>query len=73
MFLWQDKTYPAECRKKGKNVYYKVFKELYEPALKEAKKSGMKQIEAVQQAYSIAFPKALKAGNETVRECNGGM
>lgn len=73
MLLWQDKTYPAACRKAGKKVYFKVFQEYYAPAFKEAKKSGMKNQEAMQQAIEKAFIPAAKASNEAVRECNGGM
>lgn len=73
MLLWQDKSYPANCRKAGKKVYYKVFNELYNPAIKEAKRNGLSQFEAVQKAMEEVFPKAMKASNEAVRECNGGM
>lgn len=73
MLLWQDKSYPKECRKKGKKVYYKVFNELYKPALKEAKDSGLSHMEAMQQAVQKTFAAAMKASNEAVRECNGGM
>lgn len=73
MLLFQDKAYPANCRKEGKKVYYKVFNELYKPALKEAKRSGLSQFEAIQKAMNEVFPKAMRASNETVRECNGGM
>ena len=71
--LWLDKSYSKECRKAGKKVYYKVFNELYQPALKEAKRSGLSQMEALQKAMDEVFPKAMKESNETVRECNGGM
>ena len=73
LLLWQDKSYPKECRKVGKKEYYKVFNELYKPALKEAKESGLKNIDATQKAINEVFPKAMKAGNDAVRECNGGM
>ena len=73
MLLWQDKFYPKECRKEGKKIYDKVFKEFYTPAFKEAKASGLNAFEAIQQATNEAFIKALKASNDVVRECNGGM
>ena len=73
MLLWQDKSYPKECRKAGKKEYYKVFNELYKPALKEAKDSGLNNFEAIQQAVNEVFPKAMKSSNDVVRECNGGM
>lgn len=73
MLLWQDKSYPKECRKVGKKEYFKVFNKLYKPALKEAKASGLKNIDAVQKAIDEVLPKAMKAGNDAVRECNGGM
>lgn len=73
MLLWQDNSYPKECRKIGKKIYYKTFTPLYESAFKEAKKSGLKQMECVQKAMDAAFLPAMKASNEAVRECNGGM
>ena len=73
MLLLQDKSYSKECRKVGKKEYYKVFNELYKPALKAAKASGLKQMDAVHKAVNEVFPKAIKAGNDAVRECNGGM
>ena len=73
MLLWQDEAYPANCRKKKKKIYYKVFKELYNPALKEAKRNGLSQSKAMQEAMEEVFPKAMRASNEAVRECNGGM
>ncbi len=73
MLLWQDDSYPNECRKQGKKAYLKVFKNHYKPAFKIAKQSGLKPTEAMQQAIEEAFPAAMKAGNEAVRECNGGM
>lgn len=73
LLLWQDKTYPKDCRKAGKKEYYKVFTELYKPAFKEAKKNGLNGFEAMQEAANEAFPKAVKASNDALRECNGGM
>lgn len=73
MLLWQDNSYPKECRKAGKKVYYKVFNDLYKPALKEAKEGGLSHMEAMQQAMQKTFMAAMKASNEAVRECNGGM
>lgn len=73
MLLWQDKTYSAACRKAGKKVYLKVFQEIYTPALIDAEKSGLKYTEAIQQAVEKALQPAVKASNEAVRECNGGM
>ncbi len=73
VLLYQDKSYPKECRKAGKKVYYKVFKDLYNPALKEAKKSGLSNKEAMQKAIQKTFLEAVKASNEAVRECNEGM
>ncbi len=73
MLLWQDKTYPSECRKIGKKVYYQTFSPIYQEAYKEAKASGLKGADAMQKAIEKAFPPAVKASNEAVRECNGGM
>ena len=48
-------------------------KDLYNPALKEAKKSGLSNKEAMQKAIQKTFLEAVKASNEAVRECNEGM
>ena len=50
-----------------------MLKNHYKSAFKIAKQSGLKPTEAMQQAIEETFPAAMKAGNEAVRECNGGM
>lgn len=73
LLLWQDSHYSKECRKKGKKVYYSTFTPIYQETIKEAKRNGASQFDAIQIAFEKAFPVAAKASNETLRECNGGM
>ena len=66
-----DKKYSKECRKKGKEVYYKEFKALFQPALKKAKRSGLSPMKAWEQAADEVIPTIVEDSDKAVRECAG--
>jgi hypothetical protein len=73
--LWQDKSYPKKCRDIGNNAFIKTYSEVYQLALKNAKREGYKGKEAIEKATQEAmyskFP--MKVANETVRRCAGEL
>ncbi len=71
--LYFDKSYSKECRKIGKQVYYREYTTLYKIAFDEAKKSGLSNQKAMIQAVNKCMPVAIKISDEAVRKCAGEL
>ena len=73
--LWQDDSYSKKCRDVGSNAFIKTYSEVYQIALKNAKREGYKGNAAIekatQEAMSSKFP--MKVANEAVRRCAGEL
>lgn len=73
--LWQDDSYPKKCRDLGTKSYIQAYSEVYQIALKNAKREGYKGNAAIEKATQEAVSSKLpmKVANETVRRCAGEL
>lgn len=73
--LWQDDSYSKKCRDVGSNAFIKTYSEVYQIALKNAKREGYKGNAAIEKATQEAVSSKLpmKVANEAVRRCSGEL